>query len=113
MPARWKPMDVVYADGITNPRCLILSVYTRDNGTGSYEAVSESDGMPSLSDGNAMTQAEWLKWLEHFSDDLTGRQMREAREAALTELVEPESWAGFRKRYSETGDPWLKGNGHE
>lgn len=105
--ARWKPMDIVYADGLHRPRCLILSVHVREDGSGSYEAVSENDGSPILSDSCAMTQEEWLKWLEYFSDDLTGRQMREAREAATGPLVEPESWAGYRKRYAETGYPWI------
>lgn len=108
MSARWKPMDVVYQDTLRRPRCLILSARTREDGTGSYEAVSESDGSPILFDYCAMTKEEWMRWTARFSDDFTGRELRECREAVETPLIEPESWGGYRKRFSETGDPWIR-----
>lgn len=105
---KWKSMDVVFRDTLYAPRCLILGVHTSADGWVLYEGVSENDGMPSIPEDCAMTKLEWLKWLDHLSDDLTGREMREARERAEAPLVEPESWAGFRARYAETGDPWKK-----
>lgn len=103
---RWKVMDVAWADNIRNPRCLVVEVNPKYPGH-CYTTCSQSDGIGSHSDHSLRTQEEWLKWLERFSDDLTGRELREAREAALAPFVEPPSWAGFRERYKLTGDPWL------
>lgn len=54
-----------------------------------------------------MTREQWLDWLEGFRDELTGREFRECREAAMRDFVEPAEWTNYRKRYAETGSPWL------
>ncbi len=100
-------MDIGYADNLQSPRCLVLEVDSKYPNH-CYTTVSEREGVGSHSDRSLRTREEWLEWLERFSDDLTGRQMREAREHVMAPFEEPPSWAGFRKRFSETGDPWLK-----
>ena len=54
------------------------------------------------------TQDEWMKWIDRFAEDLTGRQLREAKEAAAAPFTEPQYWLDFRARYAETGNPWLE-----
>lgn len=103
---RWKVMDVAYGDNIRNPRRLILEVNPKYPNH-CYTTCSESDGIGSHSDHSLRTLDEWLVWIDRFSDDLTGREIREAKEAARAPFTEPKSWAGFRARYAETGDPWL------
>ena len=102
---RWKPMDVAFGDTLRRPRRLVLEVGKHE--CAKYTTCSESDGIGSQPESSMRTLDEWLKWLERFSDDLTGRELREAREAALAPFTEPASWAGFRERYKLTGDPWL------
>jgi hypothetical protein len=104
---RWKQMDVAFGDTLRNPRRLILEVNTKypDH---CYTTCSESDGIGSHSDHSLRTLEEWLAWIDRFSDELTGRELREAKEAARAPLIEPKSWEGFRKRLADTGDPWLK-----
>lgn len=105
MEAHFKPMDVAYANRLRNPRVLVIEVNPQYK-TSFYTAISESCGdgyYPALK-----TKEEWLTWVDRFSDDLTGRELREAKEAVRAEFVEPECWSGFRKRFAETGDPWLK-----
>lgn len=106
-PFRWKPMDVAFGDNLRNPRRLILEVSEKYEHS-RYTTCSESGGIGSRSDYSLRTKEEWLAWVERFSDDLTGRELREAKEAVNATFVEPDSWAAFRKRYEETGDPWLK-----
>ena len=103
---RWKPMDVVFADNIRHPRRLILSADPKYE-CAAYAVCSESDGVGYHSRHSLMTQREWLAWIERFREDLPGREIREAIEAATGPFVEPDSWAGFRKRYADTGDPWM------
>jgi hypothetical protein len=99
-------MDVAFGDNIRGPRRLILEVNPQYKHH-CYTTCSESDGIGSHSDHSLRTLDEWLVWIERFSDDLTGRELREAKEAAKAPFVEPESWRGFRQRYARTGDPWL------
>jgi hypothetical protein len=106
-PFRWKPMDVAYGDNIRRPRRLVLECNPKYP-SHCYTTVSETDGVGSHSDYSLMTLEEWLNWIEKFRDDLTGREIREAIEAARAEFVEPKSWGEFRNRFAETGDPWLK-----
>lgn len=102
--SRWKPMDVAFGDTLRRPRRLILEVH----GEGRYETCTESDGIGGHSDCSLRSLQEFLVWVDRFSDDITGRELREVKEAARAPFVEPESWAAFRKRYAETGAPWLK-----
>lgn len=104
---RWKPMDVAYGDNIRKPRRLVLEVnpeYLHH----CYTTCSESDGVGSQSDYSLRTKDEWLAWVDRFSDELTGKELREAKEAVRADFAEPQSWADFRKRYAETGDPWIR-----
>lgn len=96
-------MDVAFGDTLLRPRRLILEVH----GEGRYETCSESDGIGGHSDCSLRTLEEFLTWVDRFSDDLTGRELRKVKEAATGPFVEPESWAAFRKRYAKTGDPWM------
>ena len=100
-------MDVVFADNILHPRRLILEA-SEKYASCCYTTISESDGVGYHSRHSLMTLEEWLVWIERFREDLPGREIREAKEAATGSFVEPDSWAGFRKRYTETGDPWIK-----
>lgn len=104
---RWKPMDVAYADNLHKPRRLVLEVNPKYPNH-CYTTCSESDGIGNHSDHSLRTQEEWLSWIDRFADDLTGRELREAKEAVRAPFVEPDSWLAFRKRYAETGDPWLR-----
>ena len=103
-------MDVAYGDNIRGPRRLILEVNQHHERPSSYTTCSESDGIGYFSDNALRTLEEWLMWIERFSDDLTGRELREAKEAARAPFAEPKSWADFRERYERTGDPWLPPN---
>ena len=103
---RWKPMDVVFADNIRRPRRLVLEA-SETHPCCSYTTCSESDGVGYHSENSMKTLAEWLTWIEKFREDLTGRDIREAIEAATGPFVEPDSWTAFRERYAATGDPWL------
>jgi hypothetical protein len=99
-------MDVAYGDNLLRPRKLIIEVGKHD--CCKYTTCSESGGVGYHPESALRTLEEWLKWLEKFSDELTGRQLREAREAATAPFVEPQSWTDFRYRYKETGDPWIR-----
>jgi len=99
-------MDVAFGDNIRGPRRLILEVNPKHPNF-CYSTCSETDGIGSHSDYSLRTLEEWLQWIERFSDELTGRELREAKEAARAPFVEPPSWAGFRERYARTGNPWL------
>ena len=100
-------MDVAFGDNTRNPRRLVLSVNEKHECC-RYTTLSESGGEGYHPEGSLRTLEEWLKWLDRFSDDLTGRELREAREAALAPFSEPIFWADFRKRYAETGDAWIR-----
>lgn len=100
-------MDVAFGDTIQRPRRLVLELNPKYP-SHCYTTCSHGNGIGSDSEHSLKTLEEWLKWLERFSDDLTGRELREAREAAVAPFTEPPSWAEFRQRYAETGDPWLK-----
>jgi hypothetical protein len=100
-------MDIAFGDNIWKPRRLILSADPK-SAWHPYETVSERDGVGSHSDHSLRTLPEWLSWIEKFRDELTGKEIREAIEAAKADFVEPQSWADFRKRYAETGDAFIK-----
>lgn len=104
---RWKPMDVAYGDTIHKPRRLVIEALPEYLNY-PYTTCSEMDGIGSHSDYSLRTKEEWLAWVDRFSDDLTGKELREAKEAVLADFVEPRSWSEFRKRYAATGDPWLR-----
>jgi hypothetical protein len=104
---RWKPMDVAFGDNLLRPRRLILEVSAKYECC-RYNTCSESGGVGYHSEHSLMTLEEWLTWLSRFSDELTGRQMREAREAAQAPFTEPQYWTDFRERYRLTGDPFIK-----
>lgn len=104
---KWKMMDVAYGDNIRKPRRLIVEVNPKYP-SHCYTTCSELDGIGSHSDYSLRTLDEWLAWIEKFRDELTGKEIREAIEAAKTPFVEPQSWSDFRKRYTETGDPWIR-----
>ena len=110
---KWKLMDVVFGDNLQRPRRLIIEVHP-PTGTGnfdkwwSYTTCSESGGVGTLSETSIRTREEWLKWVDRFSEDLTGREIREAKEYALAPFAEPQCWTDFRNRYAETGDPWIR-----
>jgi len=106
---RWKPMDVAYGDNIRKPRRLVLEV-NPEYPNHCYTTCSEMDGIGSHSDHSLRTKEEWLAWVDRFSDDLTGKELREAKEAVRADFVEPQSWTDFRKRHAETGDPWMRDN---
>jgi len=103
---RWKPMDVAFGANLRNPRRMILEV-NKKYPNHCYVTISESDGVRSHSDYSLHTLDEWLIWLERFRDDLTGRELRECREAATAPFTEPQSWTEMRKRYAETGDAFI------
>ena len=101
-------MDVVFGDTLLRPRRLILEAMAKEGiERASYTTCSESNGVGYHPECALRTLEEWLIWLDRFSDDLTGRQIREAKEAAKAPFTEPASWAGFRERYAATGDPWI------
>jgi hypothetical protein len=102
--AEFKPMDVAFGDTITRPRRLVLEVHPESE-CSRYTTCGESGGVGCT--GALMTQEEWLKWLDRFNEDLTGRQIREAKEAATAPFTEPKYWVEFRERYAETGVPWI------
>lgn len=99
-------MDVAFGDTLRGPRRLILEVGEHE--CCRYTTCSESGGVGYHPESSLRTLEEWLKWIDRFSDDLTGREIREAKEAAQSPFIEPKDWAGFRARYSGTGDPWMK-----
>lgn len=100
-------MDVAFGDNIRKPRRLILEVNPKYYPHNCYTTCSESDGIGSFGAFTLKPLDEYLVWLDRFRDDLTGRELREAKEEALAAFTEPQSWTDFRKRYAETGDPWL------
>lgn len=101
-------MDVAFGDNLRNPRRLILEVNDKYEHS-RYTCCSESGGTGSQSDHSLRTLEEWLVWVDRFTDDLTGREIRECKEAARAPFTEPKYWADFRERYKQTGDPWLNG----
>jgi hypothetical protein len=105
--ARWKVMDVAFGDNRLHPRRLVIEVNEKFECCRYTTCCEDGDGIGYCSEHSLRTLDEWLDWLDRFSDELTGREIREAKEAARAEFAEPQSWADFRKRYAETGDPWL------
>lgn len=100
-------MEVAYGDNLRCPRRLVLEVNPKYPNH-CYTTCSEREGIGSYSDRSLRTLNEWLVWIERFADELTGRELREAKEAAQAPFTEPKAWQDFRKRFNETGDPWLK-----
>lgn len=105
--SEFKPMEVAFADRLRNPRVLVIEVKPQYKSS-HYTAISTGGGDGYYPKTALRTKEEWLAWVERFSDDLTGRELREVKEAVQADFVEPDCWAGFRKRFAETGDPWLK-----
>lgn len=105
---RWKPMDVVFGDNLIKPRRLILEV-NPTHPSSRYTIMSEHcGGVGYQSENSLRTQAEWLQWVEKFRDEMTGKEMREAIEYAKAPFEEPQEWADARKRFTETGDAFIK-----
>ena len=106
-------MDMAFGDNLHRPRKLILEAHP-PRGTGpldkwwTYTTCGETGGVGYQSETSLRTQAEWLEWIERFSDEKTGREMREIKEAARATFQEPQYWTDFRKRFAETGDPWIR-----
>jgi hypothetical protein len=100
-------MDVAFGDNLRSPRRLntgrSIPVIPRVIPT-----CSERTGIGSHSDYSLLTLEEWLVWIERFADELTGRELREYKEAARAAFIEPTEWQAFRKRYADTGDPWVR-----
>ena len=115
MKPHWKPMDMAFGDNLHRPRKLILEAHP-PRGTGpldkwwTYTTCGETGGVGYQSETSLRTQEDWLEWVERFSDEKTGREMREIKEAASATFQEPQYWTDFRKRYAETGDPWIREN---
>lgn len=105
-PFRWKMMDVAFSDSISKPRRLIVGVSDKYESS-RYDTISERGGHGSHSEHSLMTADEWLKWIQRFRDEMTGREIREAIEAVKGPFVEPLLWVEFRERYRLTGDPFL------
>ena len=109
----WKLMDVVFGDNLHRPRRLILEIHP-PTGKGLFErywrytTCTESGGIGGLSETSIRTKNEWLNWIDRFADDLTGKELRDAKESVRAEFAEPQCWLDFRKRYAETGDPWIR-----
>jgi hypothetical protein len=99
-------MDVAFADNIRRPRRLILEVNPKSPSC-LYTTCSE-DGFGTGHNSCLMSLDEWLRWIESFRDELTGKEIRDAIEAAKAPFVEPQGWVEFRTRYQETGNPWIK-----
>lgn len=104
---RFKPMDVVFDCNTRNPRRLVLEVNPKYYPNHCYQ-VAGRDWNGSCGVHDLMTRDEWLRWLEKFRDELKGREFRECMEAALGPFEEPACWADFRKRFAETGSPWVE-----
>lgn len=100
-------MDVAFGPCIHKPRRLVLEVNAKDDRF-RYTCCTQGEGESYDSESSLMTLDEWMTWLDRFSDDLTGRELREAREAVREPFIEPPGWRGFRERFATTGDPWLK-----
>ena len=101
-------MDVAFADNIWKPRRLIAGVNPQYQPHHCYDCISENLGNGSYGIHDLKTLDEWLIWIERFRDEKTGKEMREAIEAAKAPFVEPPEWADFRKRYAETGDAFIQ-----
>ena len=106
-PIRFKPMDVVFDCNARNPHRLVLEVNEKYHPNYCYQ-VAGKDWHGSAGVHDLMTREEWLQWIERFSDELTGRELRECKQAVLEPLVEPKLWAEFRARFAETGSPWIE-----
>lgn len=104
---KFKPMDVAYADRLHRPQVLVAEVNPAHRYS-FYTAIGLSGCDSSYPESALRTKDEWLAWVDRFSDDFTGRELREAKESVRAEFSEPECWAEFRKRFEETGDPWMK-----
>lgn len=101
-------MDVAFGDNIICPRRLILEV-NHQYQSQRYTVTSErGGGVGSQSDDSLMTKAEFIEFVQSFRDELTGKEMREAIENANAPFTEPPEWDDYRRRYAETGDPFLK-----
>jgi hypothetical protein len=103
---RFKPMDVAFDCNRRHPHRLVLEVNPEYHPNHCYH-VAGRDWSGSAGVHDLMTRDEWVQWLEKFSDELTGREFRECKEAALGPFEEPQCWADFRKRFAETGSPWI------
>ncbi len=104
---RWKMMDVAFGDNILKPRRLIVEVKPEYYPQLCYTGISETGGEGSHGENSLKTLDEWLEWVERFRDEKTGREMREAIEAAKSPFIEPQVWMEFRKRYAETGNAYI------
>lgn len=110
---RWNVMQMAFGDTLHGPRQLVLEVHP-PRGPGPlqkwwrYVTCSECGGIGIHIECSLRTQSEWIDWVDRFSDDLTGRELREAKQAALAEFAEPQWWLDFRRRHAETGDPWIQ-----
>lgn len=104
---RFKPMDVVFDCTSRHPHRLVLGVNSKYHPNYCYE-VAGRDWYGSSGVYDLRTREEWLEWIEKFAEDFTGRELRECKEAVMAPFVEPPLWADFRRRFAETGSPWIE-----
>lgn len=101
-----KLFDVFYRDNLHRSRGLVVEIYAHH-----LTLISESGGESSLrlppSKWQLMDLAEWEKFADHMSDDITPREMREYKEAARGPFEWPKVWREFKERYETTGNAYL------
>ncbi len=99
-------MSVAYDRTIERPRRLILAVNMEHESSRYTVCTEDGYGIGYVSERSLRSLPEWLQWADLFVDELTGRELREAKSHAAAPFVEPKQWAEFRARYAETGNPW-------
>ena len=104
--SRFKPMDVVFGDNLRRPRQLILEINPKYESS-KYTTIGEGECVGYHSENSLKTLPEWLLWVDRFLDELTGRELREIKEAATAQFIEPKCWGEFRDRYLKTGNAFL------
>lgn len=107
---RWKMLDVVWLDRYWRPRALIVGIVRAKDDPDeiiSYDCVNEWEVTNYFRASECLSEAEWRDSIEgYLRDEYTPKEWRK-RMDAIEEFKEPPCWEEFRRRFRETGDPFL------
>jgi hypothetical protein len=102
-------LDVVWLDHYWRPRALIVGIRRRPEKPNeiSYDCVNEWECTNYFEAYECLTEREWRDSIEgYLRDEYTPREWRK-RMDKIADFTEPPCWEEFRRRFRDTGDPFL------
>lgn len=100
-----KLFDVYYGDRLQR-RGLVVEIFANH-----LVLITERGGVDYVnlppSKWRLMDLAEWERFADHLAEDITGQELREAKENARASFVWPKEWQDFKTRHDATGNAFV------